>query len=326
MRKIRRKASLLAANLGINLLSRSGIYSGFFSDWRWAIFDRAERAGIHILPVHYYTPIPNSNEAIYNDQTPLFAAASNNILDAAMIRISEMVECYQEKFSEISDRKPFNKDETISEFRFGIAPYSTLEAELLYGIIRSTKPPRIIEIGSGHTTFLIAEAIRAEKGYSPIFECIEPYRPDYLMKLPSEVTVFNDNPLQSVDIERFINLNKGDIVFIDSSHVAKYGSDVVYEICNILPRLPRGVVVHFHDIFLPYEYPTDWLKQSKFFWNEQYLLSALIQDNPRYRVLYPLHQLYRERQLEVSALFPLLKNPNHRPGAYWLEIMNEPSL
>ena len=99
-----------------------------------------------------------------------------------------------------------------------------------------------------------------------------------------------------------------------------YGSDVVYEILSILPRLKPGVLVHVHDIFLPYEYPNDWILRSKFFWTEQYMLAALVQDNPRYRVRYPLHQLYRERSDDMHQLFPRLAEPGYKPGAYWIEI------
>lgn len=321
IKRIKRRASILIGGLGVHLLSISGLYSGFFKDWRWAIFDKAERMGIHILPVHYYTPIPASAEIKFDDQTSVFAAVSGDVLDSAVNTLSEMVDRYKDEYSDLADRKPFEKQETISEFRFGLAPYSTIEAELLYGLVRSAKPSQIIEIGSGHTTLLIAEAIRAEAGYSPVFECIEPYRPKYLQNLPPEVTTFNDSPLQSITMDRFREMGKGDILFIDSSHVVNYGSDVVYEICAILPNLSPGVLVHFHDIFLPYEYPTEWIENSKFFWNEQYMISALVQGSQRYKVVFPLHQIYRERRKEMDALFPLLVRPNQRPGAYWLEIV-----
>lgn len=318
--RIRRRVAVLMGRLGVFLIKRSGLYSEFFADWRWAIFDGAEKLGIHILPAHYYSPVPNSAELSFDDQTPVFASASEEVLDTATQSLSYLVEHYKNAYAEIAARPPFKVDDPVSEFRFGKAPYSTVEAELLYGLIRSTRPSQIIEIGSGHTTLLIAEAIRAEADYAPTFECIEPYRPGYLQELPPEVTAFNDTPLQSIPITRFQELQAGDILFIDSSHVAKYGSDVVYEVTALLPKLKSGVLVHFHDIFLPYEYPTDWLKNAKFFWNEQYMLSALVQDNPRYKIMYPLHQLYRQRRNDIQGLFPLLSRPEHRPGAYWLKV------
>lgn len=308
------------ACLGVFLLKRSGLFSGYFSDWRWAIFDRAERSGLHILPVHYYSPVPNAGQLTLDDKTPLYFAANTDVLDHATQDLRDLVERYGNVYSALAARPAFGAGERVTEFRFKHAPYSTIEAELLYGLIRSRRPAQIVEIGCGHTTLLIAEAIRAEEGYAPTFECIEPYRPAYLKSPPSEVTAFNDTSLQTIPIERFQSLQAGDILFIDSSHVVNYGSDVVYEISAILPKLNPGVLIHFHDIFLPYEYPTDWLQNRKFFWNEQYMLSAMLQDNPRYKIRFPLHQLYRQRREEMQRLFPLVRETNQRPGAYWVEV------
>lgn len=312
----------MMARLGLKLLERSKVTSSFYGDWRWALFDRAERAGMHILPVHYYSPVPDLGALELDHDTPHFIAASPETLDAALADLNDMVARFGSDLAAIAQREPYAATDPVTEFRFGMAPYSTLEAELLYGLIRSTRPRQIVEIGCGHTTLLIAEAIRAEhdSGYTPIFECIEPFRPGYLETLPAEVTQFRDAPLQSVPMARFLDLRAGDILFIDSSHVVRYGSDVIYELGCILPRLRPGVLVHFHDIFLPYDYPSDWLLEGRFFWNEQYMLSALLQDAPRYRIRYPLHQLYRQRRTKAEHLFPLLGQPGHRPGAYWIEI------
>lgn len=323
LRKIRIHMSILAARLGILFLEKSGVFSGYFSEWRWAVFDWAERRGLHVLPVHYYSPIPEVGRLELDDQEARFAYADNDALDNAVRDIAALVVRYGTTYAEIAGRRPYSNSENIEEFRFGIAPYSTGEAELLYGLIRSKKPNQILEVGSGHTTLLISEAIRdeAKSGYNPHFECIEPYRPDYLNPPPSEVTRFCDTPLQSIGIERFKQLEAGDILFIDSSHVVSYASDVVYEIASILPNLEAGVLVHFHDIFLPYDYPSDWIGASKFFWNEQYMLSAMLRGNPRYRIKYPLYQLFRQRRDTMENLFPLLSEGGHRPGAYWLEIL-----
>lgn len=315
------KMRLLTARLGLFFLVKSGLFTGYFSAWRWAIFDRARQLGLHILPVHYYSPIPDVSRANADDQTPKYFGADAQTLDRATEDLKGFVQSYGDAYQRIATRPPYHGDERISEFRFGMAPYATVEAELLYALIRSRKPAQIVEIGCGHTTLLIAEAIRDEADYTPVFECIEPYRPAYLKELPDEVTTFQDAALQTVSLERFEQLEAGDILFIDSSHVVGYGSDVVYEFLSILPRLKPGVLVHVHDIFLPYEYPNDWVLESKFFWNEQYMLAALIQDNPRYRVRYPLHQLYRERSKAMHQLFPRLADESgYKPGAYWLEI------
>jgi predicted O-methyltransferase YrrM len=148
-----------------------------------------------------------------------------------------------------------------------------VEAEALYGIIRSRRPGRIIEIGAGHTTLLISEAIQAE-GHEGHYTCIEPFRPEYLSNLPAQVTTFKDTLLQDVPLGMFRDLNSGDVLFIDSSHASKYRSDVVFKYSTILPVLKSGVVIHIHDIFLPYEYPIRWIREARYFWNEQYVVHA----------------------------------------------------
>ena len=287
------------------------------------MFEHAERRGLHILPVHYYSPIPDLQHLKLDDQTPRFIAATPQVLDSATKELADLVDCYGEAFTGIRARPRYAEADEITEFRFGIAPYSTVEAEALYGLIRQKQPARIIEIGCGHTTLLISEAIRAEYdiGYSPDYICIDPYRPTYLKKPPREVSRFMDTSLQSVPLDLFCALRAGDVLFIDSSHVVSYGSDTVYELTSILPELHAGVLVHIHDIFLPYEYPTEWLRNSRFFWNEQYMLATLLRDNPRYKIYWPLHQLYRERHDALLGLFPLLSDATQRPGAYWIEVM-----
>lgn len=325
--RLRLRLALFAARAGVWLLKRSGVYDGFFAPWRWALFDAAERQGLHILPVHYYSPVPDLRQVALDDRTPRFAGASAAELDAALEELSGIVASYGDDLNRIAGRPPFVRGrDTFTEFRFGVAPYSTVEAELLYGFIRSRRPGRIIEIGCGHTTLLMSEAIRAcsPDGYAPDYICIEPYRPPYLRDLPPEVSRFHDGKLQSAPLDIFESLGPGDLLFIDSSHVVSYGSDTVYEILEILPNIKPGVLVHFHDIFIPYDYPTDWIRESRFFWTEQYMLSALLQGGTRFRIRFPLHQLYRERREALQALFPLLEDPRHRPGAFWIEAGEAP--
>lgn len=320
--RLRLRVSILMAKLGVALLRRSGLFSDFFGHWRWALFRQAEAQGLHVLPVHYYSPVPDTAALSLDTETQRFLAADTQVLEKAVTDLRRYAERYGADFARIAARPAYAPGATVSEFRFGVAPYTTLEAELLYALIRDTRPARIIEIGCGHTTLLIAEAIRAEQtsGYAPDFVCIEPYRPDYLASLPPEVSQFHDVPLQSLPLSLFETLGPGDILFIDSSHVVRYGSDVVLQMTAILPRLRPGVLVHFHDIFLPYDYPDEWLRDAMFFWNEQYMLSALLEGNPRYRIRYPLHQLARERDSELAQHFPLLGSAGHRPGAYWIEV------
>jgi len=272
------------------------------------------------MPVHYYSPIPAMSAKSFDD-APRYFAASDAVIDAALKVLSGFAETYGDAYSQIAARGRAGSNGPM-EFSFKGAPYSPVEAEVLYGLIRSSKPQRIVEIGCGHTTFLIAEAIRAERdaGYAPTYTCVEPYRPSYLAAPPAEVSEFIDKPLQLAPLGLFDELGAGDILFIDSSHVVAYGSDTVFELTQLLPRLAPGVLIHIHDIYLPYEYPERWLRRLKYFWAEQYMLDALLRDTSRYAVRLPLYQLYRERRAELDALFPSLNGASSEPGAYWIEV------
>lgn len=306
------KVSIGMGRAAIWLLKRSGLLADYWSPWRWALFDQAERAGFHILPAHFYSPIPR--RPAVDDQTPKFAATGD--LEPAMALLTDLHGRYSDKLTEILTRPSFLRPAEVTEFRLGLAPYSASEAAALYGLIRSRRPKRVIEVGCGHTTLLMAEAIRDE-GYAPEYTCIEPYRPVYLASPPAEVTRWIDKPVQAADLAIFRALGAGDFLFIDSSHVVAYGSDTVHEILSILPVLAPGVIVHFHDIFLPYDYPSEWLTRSRFFWAEQYMLAAWLQSAPA-QVILPMHQIYRQRRLEMQRLFP--REAGKGPGAYWIEM------
>lgn len=316
-RRVTQTARLAAARLGIQLLHRSGVFDGFFNDWRWATFDYGEQRGLHILPVHYYSPIPKVSALELSFGDPLYFRADDVVVAKGIETLRQFSHDYRAKFLDFATRQ----GDGHKRFVLGEAPYSTVEAETLYGLIRTRRPARIIEIGCGKTTLLISEAIADEAAfaYTPTYTCIEPYRPAYLAQPPSQVSAFIDKRLQNLDLRIFDELGAGDILFIDSSHVVAAGSDTVLEILRILPMLRPGVLIHFHDIFLPYEYPADWFGE-RFFWAEQYMLSAYLQGNSQMRPVLPLHQMSRERTKELVELFPRLTEPGQRPGAYWIEV------
>jgi hypothetical protein len=124
--------------------------------------------------------------------------------------------------------------------------------------------------------------------------------------------------VQEVAMAEFEALNAGDILFIDSTHVARTGSDVVHEYLEILPRLRPGVLVHIHDIFLPFEYPRDWIMEARFFWNEQYLLQALLAHSRAFEVIWPGYLMHRERPEVLAGAFPAYDAARHRPSSWWM--------
>ena len=164
--------------------------------------------------------------------------------------------------------------------------YSYSDAIMLYCMIRHLKPRRIIEVGSGHSSCVILDTneIFFANRIETVF--IEPY-PDLLLSLlkPGDENRIQIIPkrLQDVASSLFSSLDANDILFIDSTHVAKIGSDVNMVFAEILPALHPGVHVHFHDIFYPFEYPKYWIEEGRA-WNEAYMLRCFLQYNSRFSI------------------------------------------
>lgn len=198
--------------------------------------------------------------------------------------------------------------------------YGAGDAEFLYSIIRLMRPRRIVEVGSGYSTLMAIEALRrnSEEG-APSCEhvCIEPYERPWLES--KNVTVLRRR-LEDVAQERFRELQANDILFIDSSHVIRPQGDVLKEILEILPILSPGVLVHFHDVFTPRDYPDEWLEEKVLLWNEQYLLEAFLSCNREFEIIGALDFLTRHHFDVIAAKFPILaaKGPAAAPGAFWL--------
>lgn len=288
------RARMETAKLAVRMLRATGFYDGYWGRWRGSIFDYAEQRGLHILPVHYYSPIPKTLAAKELETSPRAS------WDDGAERLAELVGRYEQELSVL-----FRSGGQMHGYDPQNASYSPTDAAVLYAVVRDGKPGKIIEIGSGRSTLVMATAIRAarreEPSYAPQLVCIEPYPPDYLTPPPAEVTEVMTDGVQSLPLKLFAALGPGDILFIDSTHVAKYGSDVVYEYLEILPALAPGVRIHVHDIFLPFDYPSAWIEELRFFWNEQYILQAFLAMNQNFRIDYAVHAAARRFGLPLGG-------------------------
>jgi predicted O-methyltransferase YrrM len=158
------------------------------------------------------------------------------------------------------------------------------DAAALYAMVRMLRPRRMVEVGSGWSTTVTRAAV-ADGGLGTDLTCIEPYPQPFVRDMAaSGVLTLREERVEHVADDVFDELGPGDVCFIDSSHVAKTGSDVVHELLRVVPRLADGVVVHVHDIFIPEDYPLGWVRNG-FNWNEQYVLQALLIGNARAHVL-----------------------------------------
>jgi len=208
----------------------------------------------------------------------------------------ELLATFERKFKIEYDAFSRNKTAVPHEYYIDNHYFEAVDGEILYCFIRHFKPQRIIEIGSGYSTMLASKAISQNQQEDPTYTCtltaIEPY-PSLVLKTGfphlSELVI---DEVQNVSLSKFDNLTKNDILFIDSSHVLTIGNDVQYEYLKLLPRLGNGVIVHIHDIFLPREYPKEWVMKRLRFWTEQYILQAFLTFNESYEILWAAEYMH----------------------------------
>jgi predicted O-methyltransferase YrrM len=160
------------------------------------------------------------------------------------------------------------------------------DAFTLSGIIQKEKPRRIVEIGSGFSSAVMLDTLDQTQA-SAMLTVIEPY-PDRLYSLLSprdrSIAAVLVERVQEVSLSLFDQLEAQDLIFIDSSHVAKIGSDVTFILLRVLPRLKQGVLVHFHDVFYPFSYPASWIREGRA-WNESLFLRAFLLGNPQFQLV-----------------------------------------
>lgn len=239
----------------------------------------------YISPGHFYSPLPDidwvlSNvETLYPDKVTL--ASDIDMNEEGQKTLLCELEKYIPDFNfpkDPSETWRYYHDNDMFGFGSGI---------MLFGMIRHFQPKRIIEIGSGHTSALMLDTNERFMNRQMELTFIEP-NPERLHGLLKDedrdrCTIF-EKPAQEIPASYFQQLQKNDILFIDSSHVTKIGSDVNYIFFNILPLLNPGVIIHFHDIYWPFEYPLDWIEKG-LAWNEAYLLRAFLQYNEHFEII-----------------------------------------
>ena len=262
-----------------------------------------------VPPGHYYSPIP-SPEEIRKDEDRIFGKPSRQVSGIEMNE-KQQVQLLQ-KFKEYYDGIPFESGKKPGlRYYFDNRMYSYSDAIFLYCMIRHLTPKNIIEVGSGFSSCVTLDTNEKYFDHSIKVTFIEPY-PERLLSLlvPEDrerITIL-PNRLQDVDLEVFDFLGANDILFLDSTHVSKVGSDVNRIFFEILPRLAPGVHIHFHDIFYPFEYPKDWIYSGRA-WNEAYLLKAFLQYNHSFRIVLMNTYLHRYHQDFFNSNMPLcLKN------------------
>lgn len=292
--------------------------------------------GVSVLPSHFYFPVPPLKSFEKKDWSACRPCAAVDFrFDEQVHRLSTELmpfcsECAFPEKAEAGQR---------AEFHFNNGFFERIDAEIAWSLVRRHRPRRIIEIGSGNTTLLLSAALRrnAEEGAEGEIISIEPHPAPYLREGLARLTELIAKPVQQVPLDLFRTLRANDILFIDSSHVVSMDSDVLYECLRILPELAPGVLVHFHDIFMPLDYPRSFVMTNLCFWGEQYLLEAFLSFNCNFRVMWSSSAMQQFRRdvltqafpawegsftrmpEELRALAPSLDGRNVWPCSFWIE-------
>lgn len=272
---------------------------------------------LHVPPGHYYSPIVSTDE-LKKRENQIWSETQKQVL-GINLNESEQLNLLNELAKFYVDLPFSDQNEKKLRYRFHNNMYTYSDGIFLYSMIRKFRPKRIIEIGSGFSSALMLDVNDLFFDNQIACTFIEPY-PERLKSLLKEGENINliEQPAQSVNLKTFDQLEQNDFLFIDSSHVSKTGSDVNFILFEILPRLKKGVKIHFHDIFYPFEYPKDWVLEKKRNWNEDYILRAFLSYNDKFKII--LFNTFLEEFHEnwFKQHMPLcLKN---KGGSIWLEV------
>lgn len=277
-----------------------------------------QRRGVHVVPNHFYQPIPDTrtlDERLWARRSELPGVRMNAAGQSELL--ARCAAAYRGEYEAL----PRTPTAVPHQYFVNNGAFESVDGEILYCMIRHLKPRRIFEVGSGNTTYLSAQAaLRNEaEGASPCeLIAFEPYPNEVLRAGFPGLSRLVETGAQEIPLEKFSELGDGDILFIDSSHVLKIGSDVQYLYLEVLPRLRKGVVVHVHDIFLPAEYPRRWVMEEHYFWTEQYLLQAFLAFNDSFEVEWAASYMHLNHPTQLEAAFDSYDRAKTSPGSFWL--------
>lgn len=261
--------------------------------------EKLQGFGLNLIPANFYSNTPSIAEILssyeYREVAPPY-------LDGDIFKQAELLKelsCLVE-FSEDFDPAEDGNEENCREFFWKNSQFSYSDGMSYYAYLRRLKPKTVVEIGSGFSSLIAVQAML--KNRSGEIKCIEPFPRPFITSLRDEGAL-DLLQMQAQDVSpEALNamLCDGDVLFIDSTHTVKTGSDCLHIYLRLLPRINKKIYVHVHDIFLPFGLPQKWLLDTHIYWTEQYLLLAFMLDNPKVRVLYgsAYHQHFNTKLLD----------------------------
>ena len=295
-------------------------------------FETGQYLGLDVLPRHFYSSIPDIR-SLKKDTYWKIPLSMQGIHQSSVSEQLDFIEnCVAEVKNEVLLDTKIYQDGITRSAEIG---YGLIEADFLYAFIKKNKPNKIIQIGCGVSTAIVLNASEAA-GYQPEIICIEPYPSPFLERIDKEghITLIKELA-QKVSLEVLTNLRLGDLFFVDSTHTVKVGSEVNKVILEALPRLMKGVYIHFHDIYFPYEYQRNILGDNLFFWNETILLYAYLLNNEKITIKACMSLLHYQASEKLKKIFPNYipqsndegiavgkKEGKHFPSSIYLQTIN----
>jgi hypothetical protein len=286
----------------------------------WATRDernRLQQHGISIIPANFYSNIPTLAEVSrsfeYLEVEPPYLNLKLFNENALRDELVDLIE-----FGKNFDFAAAGDEKTCRSYYSNNGQFPCADAIAYFAYIRRIKPNKIVEIGSGFSSLVAIEALKMNGKGS--ITCIEPFPRPFITALAAEGALrLHAVEAQAVSAQMLNSLlDDGDILFIDSTHTVKTGSDCMHIYLRLLPNIKKRIIVHVHDIALPFGFPQSWIVDRHIYWTEQYLLLALMIDNPKVKVLFGgayhshfnqalLSELSRGRCIDCGG------------GSFWLE-------
>jgi hypothetical protein len=281
---------------------------------RWAIAQRLNRViyryGFVVLSDHFYQPLPRRADLLGHRQPCRIVEST---LDTSMEFLRDLLGRYRGEL--VGDLGSFGYPSTNHQLPI-------VDASVLYAVIRDARPRQVVEIGSGSSTQVICAALQRNAvmdGQTAMFTSVDPYVVPTIQGVLDPRITFKHRmeSLQIIECDVWESLGPGDILFVDSSHVFKAGSDVEMQFMQIYPSLATDVLLHIHDIFLPNDYPLEWNLHRFQFWNEQQFLAVMLDNSDRFEVVAALAATFNRDRSFFRELVQGF-DESHSPGSIWL--------
>jgi hypothetical protein len=284
------------------------LYRPSFHETSEHVYRAADRLGVYPVIDHYHEPPVRPRPA---EREPRRLPGVDLRVDAQLELLGRLR--YGHELREV----PLQPTDATTP-HYANPSFAAPDAQVYHSLLRHFRPRRVLEVGSGQSTRFAARALALNRseGAEGELVAIEPYEAPELEQLGARVI---RRRVEELGDAAFAELAAGDVLFVDSSHVVQPGGDVTLLLLEVLPSLPAGVLVHVHDVFTPRDYPEEW-RRRRWFWTEQYVVEALLTDNPRLEVVLAVdHLLHEHADAFVAACpVPLPPGPGPTPSSFWL--------